>query len=176
VEGPRPRTDAANPYWVKRREATATTERVVVRYIPLLEPLWMRGPQRKMLARLSVSRARGGTIFHVKPRQWKSVASFSVDVLATIYDQEAVKDIEQLKQRSDLGATRRKTLIEARVGQGSFRRKLLAYWRACAVQGCVEKTVLRASHMKPWKISSDEEQKMAYCWWQILTPSLTRAS
>ncbi len=54
--------------------------------------------------------------------------------------------------------TKRQALIEARRGQGQFRDDLLEYWGACAVTGCVEPSLLRASHLKPWKDSSDEER------------------
>ncbi|OOG51254.1 HNH endonuclease [Rhodanobacter sp. C01] len=56
-------------------------------------------------------------------------------------------------------ATTRKQLIEARLGQGSFRRGLEERWDcACALTGCDLRQVLRASHMKPWSKSKQSER------------------
>ncbi|MGA4083352.1 HNH endonuclease [Ralstonia pseudosolanacearum] len=50
-------------------------------------------------------------------------------------------------------------LIKARLGQGKFRREVLARWgHRCAVTGCAVPQVLRASHAKPWRESSDDER------------------
>lgn len=56
-------------------------------------------------------------------------------------------------------ATTRKQLIEARLGQGRFRRGLEERWNyACAVTGCNLREALRASHMKPWSKSEHGER------------------
>jgi HNH endonuclease len=44
----------------------------------------------------------------------------------------------------------REAIIRARVGQGPFRTRLIKYWGECAINGCKEQLVLRASHIKPW--------------------------
>jgi hypothetical protein len=44
----------------------------------------------------------------------------------------------------------RKAIIDARIGQGPFRDRLIKYWGECAINGCKEELVLRASHIKPW--------------------------
>ncbi|MEP7187166.1 MAG: HNH endonuclease signature motif containing protein [Rhodanobacter sp.] len=64
-------------------------------------------------------------------------------------------DIEQ----ADVAATTRSALVEARLGQGRFRRELMRRWDgACAVTGCRVAAVLRASHCKPWRKSDDSER------------------
>lgn len=56
-------------------------------------------------------------------------------------------------------ATRRLTLVQARLGQGKYRSDLLALWnRACAVTGCSVNELLVASHAKAWATSDDEER------------------
>ncbi|VVT10201.1 conserved hypothetical protein [Sphingomonas sp. EC-HK361] len=58
-----------------------------------------------------------------------------------------------------LTATEKDQLIKARVGQGVFRDALLNHWRCrCCVTGCVIRPVLRASHIKPWRASSNTER------------------
>jgi len=50
-------------------------------------------------------------------------------------------------------------LVKARRGQGRFREDLLDYWgRCCAVLGCNVESILRASHIKPWSKSTDDER------------------
>lgn len=59
-------------------------------------------------------------------------------------------------------ATMRKQLVMARIGQGEFRRRVLQCWNSrCAVTGVTELSVIKASHIKPWRDSSDEERLSA---------------
>ncbi len=70
-------------------------------------------------------------------------------------------DIAELIARRDLekSPTRRRALIDARLGQGKFRRQLLAKWdNACAVTGASVQEALRASHIKPWVRSTDQQR------------------
>jgi hypothetical protein len=68
---PHPRPDSDNPYWVERPPPEELRERVLVRYIvPERLPLWEPDPA---LEALSVSRARGGTVFRVAPEQWDAL-------------------------------------------------------------------------------------------------------
>jgi len=53
------------------------------------------------------------------------------------------------------GETERHALIDARRGQGKFRLGLLDVWGECAVSGCKEHALLRASHIQPWRDSSN---------------------
>lgn len=56
-------------------------------------------------------------------------------------------------------ATTTKRLIYARLGQGKFRLDLERIWSGrCAVTGCQIKAALRASHIKPWATSTDDER------------------
>jgi predicted restriction endonuclease len=57
-----------------------------------------------------------------------------------------------------LPASEREAIVMARIGQGRFRSQLLNYWSGCAVTGCREPKLLRASHIKPWSESSLQER------------------
>lgn len=74
----------------------------------------------------------------------------------------AFDDIED--QRNDLpsDSTTRKALIDARLGQGKFRKSLIRYWGSCAVTGVANLAMLRASHAKPWKFSTNDERLDVY--------------
>lgn len=55
--------------------------------------------------------------------------------------------------------TTKLSLAQARIGQGKYRQDLLQKWdHACAVTGLTCAQVLRASHVKPWKVSTDRER------------------
>lgn len=55
--------------------------------------------------------------------------------------------------------TTRQALIEARLGQGRWRRDLLRHWSGrCAVTGLEVTALLRASHIKPWRASDNRER------------------
>lgn len=62
----------------------------------------------------------------------------------------------------DLSATEREAVRKARVGQGRFRDSLIDYWSVCAVTGCSEIKLLRASHIKPWAKAELEERLNLY--------------
>lgn len=61
-----------------------------------------------------------------------------------------------------LSTTERDAIVKARIGQGKFRENLLNYWRTCAVTGCAEASLLRASHIKPWSQASLTERLSLY--------------
>ncbi|MDE9444779.1 HNH endonuclease [Xenorhabdus bovienii] len=67
--------------------------------------------------------------------------------------------------------TEREALIKARIGQNSYREALLNYWGGCAVTGCDEPDMLRASHIKPWKIANATERLDKFNG-LLLTPNL----
>lgn len=51
--------------------------------------------------------------------------------------------------------TSRKRLIDARIGQGYFRKEVIRNWKTCAVTGTENTAMLTASHIKPWKCSNN---------------------
>lgn len=75
---------------------------------------------------------------------------------------------------SECDATTRETLIKARIGQGQFRAALIEYWRNCAVTGCDFIAVLVASHIKPWRDSTNVERLDPFNG-LLLTPNLDQA-
>lgn len=69
---------------------------------------------------------------------------------------------DDLKQKAaeyeDLPPTEREAVVKARVGQGRFREGLFMLWNGCAVTGVRHPELLRASHIKPWRWSSNAER------------------
>ncbi len=62
----------------------------------------------------------------------------------------------------NLSSTEREAIIKARIGQGKFRESLINYWSKCAVTGCQENKLLKASHIKPWSKSEVVERLSLY--------------
>ncbi|MEM7542824.1 MAG: HNH endonuclease [Pseudomonadota bacterium] len=68
------------------------------------------------------------------------------------------EDLETLITSED-PTTQKETLVDARVGQGKFRAEILNLWSGqCAVTGCTTLDVIRASHVKPWRFSTNGER------------------
>jgi putative restriction endonuclease len=62
-----------------------------------------------------------------------------------------------------LDSTEAQAIAKQRRGQDIFRRGLLDYWQGrCAITGLAIPELLRASHAKPWKDSSDAERLDVY--------------
>lgn len=97
-----------------------------------------------------------------------AVAVRDADALAALFariegrkgERDPVADIEAERPRlAVLEPTEREALVSARLGQGRFRASLLAAWGgACAVSGIDVSKLLRASHIKPWRESTDAER------------------
>ena len=102
------------------------------------------------------------------------------------YDADACRAAEQpqietalaeLKAELDagyIGDTEYKALVKARCGQGVFREKLILHWGRCAVTECGELALLRASHIKPWRKSTNVERLDPYNG-LLLAPNLDAA-
>ncbi len=55
--------------------------------------------------------------------------------------------------------TERKGLVTSRVGQGAYRKSIIHRWEyKCAVTGFEKTEILIASHIHPWKDSTDDER------------------
>jgi hypothetical protein len=66
------------------------------------------------------------------------------------------EDLQEIED-SDVDGTTRKQLVDARLGQGRYRRRLEEHWgSACAVTGVRQREVLRASHIVPWRGSNNK--------------------
>lgn len=71
----------------------------------------------------------------------------------------AASDIlDSLETLNELPETERQSVILSRVGQGKYRDQLIAYWKKCAVTEAAYVPLLKASHIKPWRVASNEER------------------
>ena len=83
------------------------------------------------------------------------------------------EDQQQKTIESTFGITEttRKALVQARVGQGRFKRAVSNYERACRITKVENLTHLVASHIKPWRESNNEE-RLSEGNGLLLTPSM----
>lgn len=88
-----------------------------------------------------------------------------------IRDEDAAEDQQEdaIKGRTDIGATTKDQLVKSRRGQGIFKANVRLNEKGCRVTGVTDLRHLRASHIKPWKDSSDEE-KLNGCNGLLLAP------
>lgn len=92
---------------------------------------------------------------------WFVVTSEMLSALpldAAIADDPASEILGELETLNTLPETERQSLVLSRVGQGIFRAQLVSYWKGCAVTGANCIPLLKASHIKPWRDSSNKER------------------
>jgi len=87
--------------------------------------------------------------------------NFLIEFLEENKNQEKEeKEKEEVKklETTSTDETTRNSLIQSRKGQGKYRKNLIIKWKSCSVTGLKNTSFLRASHIKPWGISSNEER------------------
>ena len=77
--------------------------------------------------------------------------------------QAAEKEVDDDPKSKGIVATVREALIDARIGQGAYRKRLIQIWNGkCALTGCDIQEVLIASHAKAWTDSTNDERLDEY--------------
>jgi putative restriction endonuclease len=102
-----------------------------------------------------------------------ALAKFA-EYLGEGYGSNIEADIDALLNDTNLSETERLNLVKSRIGQGTFRQKLLKYWKVCAVTGFKDTSMLVASHIKPWRASSNSERLDPFNG-LLLTPNIDKA-
>jgi hypothetical protein len=105
---------------------------------------------------------RENVVKAIKELNWFDNAKIS-DIISEIEDFKIVQ--------KTLENTTKESLIQSRVGQGIFRLDLVKYWEGCSVTGCQFIDILKASHIKPWRYSTNEE-RLNYFNGLLLIPNL----
>jgi len=68
------------------------------------------------------------------------------------------REDQEIVVEPTLTDTEKATLIQARVGQGLFRSRVRVFEPQCRVTGVSADELLIASHIKPWKASTNQER------------------
>lgn len=98
-------------------------------------------------------------------------ARVTMELLGEADETSALEDVQEevIASRTDIGPTTREQLIRSRRGQGLFKANVRLNERGCRVTGVTDPQHLRASHIKPWKDSTDAE-KLNGCNGLLLAP------
>lgn len=75
---------------------------------------------------------------------------------------EVEEIVAEIKSEYGFSVTEREAIIKSRIGQGFYRNKSIELWNSCSVTGFTKEKLLIASHIKPWKLSSNEERINPY--------------
>lgn len=87
------------------------------------------------------------------------IASLDLTRLTTSQgNNEVLDDLKEVENDRSTSPTMRVQLSNARIGQGAFRKRVLAMEPACRVTGIATASLLRASHIKPWRESTNSER------------------
>lgn len=136
--------------------------RLDVAYTNLIEPLdyasWVPNILQEMPARhsafTSAGRPNQGYLYHLP----NSVGEYILE-LARDEGLDLAEAAFGAAPPSNDSQTEREALGRARIGQGKFRDDLMARWNGkCAVTGLARPELLRASHIKPWSSSNNQER------------------
>jgi len=87
---------------------------------------------------------------------------FIQDDYIQIQENQIEDEIKKVKDSSSLNKTERDAIVKARVGQGLFRQRLIDHWGGCSITKFGKFDCLVASHIKPWKNSTNEERLSVY--------------
>jgi hypothetical protein len=81
-----------------------------------------------------------------------------VPEVADVSDPTLAEDLRKIIN-GKIDTTTKDALVSARLGQGRFRAEVLQLWgNRCAVTKSITLDAIRASHIKPWCESTDEER------------------
>jgi putative restriction endonuclease len=73
--------------------------------------------------------------------------------------QDIFADIETHQDEfKSLEKTEKESIVKSRIGQGLFRDRVVELWGGCSVTGLSNLALLRASHIKPWRDSTNQER------------------
>ena len=89
--------------------------------------------------------------------------------VATESDKADDKAEQAPQGRTDIGATQQSQLVSARRGQGIFKANVRFNETHCRITGVTDPRFLIASHIKPWRLCTDQE-KLDGCNGLLLSP------
>ncbi len=101
----------------------------------------------------AITKEKGRTYAHIEARIPVEEATCQLRGQRTI-----TEDLKTLGKRK-IDSTTKDALVSARLGQGVFRSQVLQLWHSrCSVTRSTTLDAIRASHIKPWQLATDEER------------------
>jgi len=88
-----------------------------------------------------------------------ALKQYRLFINSTCAIEESHSVLESIQNDVTIPETERKSIVQSRIGQGSFRKALLdKYHSTCLITGINIPQLLVASHIKPWAVSSNVER------------------
>ena len=155
------------------------SEKTAKNYISALKttmPNWMNdlGHDAKSIFELSSlsefkqfeQKLRETSIFQERDFTGKRMYSAALkayeDFLSDTTQVQLQEDIDEILKDESKTVTEKSVLVKARIGQGKYRQDLIELWGRCALTGFENRDFLIASHIKPWRDSSEIEKLDKY--------------
>ncbi len=86
-------------------------------------------------------------------------SEFIYRIVALPNDLDVFKEVrEHSPEYQTMDVTEQEQIVVSRLGQGNFRKNVIRLWGSCSLTGLQEISLLRASHIKPWKDSNNDER------------------
>ncbi len=95
---------------------------------------------------------------HNRLRESPSQFIFTLAARSEVRESRSPYDATLGIDLSGVPETEKNAIVKSRIGQGVFRDGLLRLWGGCAVTGYTRPVMLLASHIKPWRISTNRER------------------
>jgi len=130
-------------------------------------PLALDGNGRQSVYLTQISASLASALFALIGKEATSVADVGHEISKIERDSPAPeRDIEEWERRVEVSITadaairetERTALVQARRGQGLFRENVRAVERACRITHVERMEHLVASHVQPWRDSSNEQR------------------
>ena len=115
---------------------------------------WVDQPEK----RINKPRPDG---FQFRPNGWGEIPDVSVSSIKPFGKTPKIishDEDSEIWSRTDIGAREKESLVLSRRGQGLFRSRVASVEPICRVTGTTSPAHRKASHIKPWRISNDQEK------------------
>lgn len=121
-----------------------------IKYSPLQQN--GNGNQKCYLA--GISDELGGVLLGMLSRMNEQAVDSLYDIQASLINEAEQQQIAA----APILQTEKTQLIKARIGQGLYRERLLKIEDKCRITGATDTKFLIASHIKPWRMSDNQEK------------------
>lgn len=89
---------------------------------------------------------------------WNNKINTKSNFSAFVINNNDNEEIKKIENNPNLKETEKIQLIKARKGQGEFREKIIKEFNCCIFTNIDDKKILIASHIKPWRVSEDNDE------------------
>ncbi len=99
--------------------------------------------------------------FKFRPNGWGEIEKSYISASKLKRNSTTLKEDDhesEIWSRTDISVREKKSLVMSRRGQGLFRRRVAKIEPTCRVTGTTSVAHRRASHIKSWKMSNDQEK------------------